>query len=311
VRSSLEPKIVSAGLVTSGQPWRNVEFHDAIGSTNARLRDLLGGAAESEAGAATPLGTGADALWCVVLTDNQTGGKGRLGRTWEAPDRAAIAVSAAVPVTSPAGAGWLPLIAGLAVSRAIRAVSRDAGHELTPRLKWPNDVLLPDDADRKVCGILCELVTLRSAGGPGPSGYAVVVGTGVNVDQTREELPVETATSLALAGVRVRREALVVGYLRELAAILRADAPGTGTDDPAQADDPARPVAVDTLSATVAAAYRAECSTLGQRVRIHLPTGEAVEGEALTVDDDGSLVVRTPDGTRSFPAGDVEHVRRP
>jgi len=306
VRNSLEPEIVSAGLVTSGQPWRGVEFHPAIESTNTRLRELLGTRGEGAEPRAGHPGLGAAALWWVVLTDDQTGGRGRLGRTWEVPDRAAVAVSAAIPVTSAAGAGWLPLVAGLALSRALRAVSRDAGHEVTPRLKWPNDVLLADDGDRKVSGILCELVdlpsTAGSVGSTPPQPYAVVVGTGVNVDQTREELPVEQATSLSLVGVRVRREALVVAYLRELAALLGAAGPGATT---------AGPVAAEAVAATVSAAYRAECWTLGQHVRVHLPTGEAVEGEALTVDDAGALVVASAEGTRSFAAGDVIHVRRP
>ncbi|GAB3074488.1 biotin--[acetyl-CoA-carboxylase] ligase [Intrasporangium mesophilum] len=288
MRSPLVPEIVSAGLVTSDQPWRGVEFHPAIGSTNTRLRELLTGGAPHLERSVPASGDGPASLWWVVLTDHQTGGRGRLGRVWEVPDRASVAVSAAVPVSGPERAGWLPLVAGLALARALREVSRDAGYELTPRLKWPNDVLLADDGDRKVSGILCELVTLPSAplGDRRPS-YAVVVGTGVNVDQTREELPVETATSLALAGVRVGRETLVVAYLRELAALVRSVRPEEA-----------------------ATAYRQECFTIGQRVRVHLPTGAAVEGEALTVDDDGALVVATPEGRRSFAAGDVVHVRR-
>ncbi len=177
------------------------------------------------------------ARWWVVLTDHQTGGRGRLGRVWEVPDRASVAVSCAIPVSDPAVAGWLPLLAGLALARALRQVTRAAGRELDPRLKWPNDVLLGDDGDRKVSGILAELVAVPTAprGSPrasvpardaasravaGDTAYVVVVGTGVNVDQTRDELPVDTATSLALAGARVRREDVVVSYLRELAALL-------------------------------------------------------------------------------------------
>jgi BirA family biotin operon repressor/biotin-[acetyl-CoA-carboxylase] ligase len=233
-------------------------------------------------------------------------------------------------VTGPRGAGWLPLLAGLALARALREVSREAGHELQPRLKWPNDVLLADDGDRKVSGILCELVTLapevqgtgtsfRGAGDvPLPSlrgadtsfRSAVVVGTGVNVDQTREELPVDSATSTALAGARVGREALVVRYLQELAALLGAEPSTGGAAGSAGATWSA--VALGGVGAgPVAAAYRAECWTLGQHVRVHLPSGAAVEGEAVAVDDDGSLVVATSEGTRSFAAGDVVHVRRP
>ena len=284
MRSPLVSEIISAGLVTSGQPWLGVEFHPAIGSTNTRLRELLTGSAPDAAATSRATGEDPAGLWWVVLTDHQTGGRGRLGRTWEVPERASIAVSAAVPVSGPERAGWLPLVAGLALTRALRDVSREAGHELTPRLKWPNDVLLADDGDRKVSGILCELVTLPTT----PARYAVVVGTGVNVDQSRDELPVDTATSIGLAGVRVRRETLVVRYLRELATLVRTVPPDEA-----------------------AAAYRLECATIGQQVRIQLPAGASMEGQAVTVDDDGALVVATSEGTRSFAAGDVVHVRRP
>ena len=273
MRDSLDSDSVGAALVTSGRPWRGVEFHPALGSTNTRLRELL-----------TVPGDGlADALWWVVATDHQTGGRGRLGRAWTVPDRASLAVSVAVPVDDPARAGWLPLLAGLALARAVRDVSQAAGRPLTPRLKWPNDVLLAEDGDRKVSGILCELVTTSQ-------GPVVVVGTGVNVHQTREELPVDTATSLALAGVDVRREGLLVAYLDHLVAVL----PGTGAGPDAEA---------------ARTAYRRGCATIDATVRVHLPAGEAVEGTAVGVDDDGSLVVRAGGVTRAFAAGDVVHVR--
>jgi BirA family biotin operon repressor/biotin-[acetyl-CoA-carboxylase] ligase len=162
---------------------------------------------------------------------------------------------------------------------------------LTPRLKWPNDVLLADDGDRKLSGILCELVTAGR-------GQAVVIGTGVNIDQTRTELPVDTATSLALAGARVRREDLLVAYLDELEAVLGGAGVAVGPDR-----------ATAGGAAGVRTAYRQACSTIGLEVRVHLPTGDAIEGTAVAVDDDGALVVRTARGVRAFAAGDVVHVR--
>ncbi|GAA2152942.1 BirA family biotin operon repressor/biotin-[acetyl-CoA-carboxylase] ligase [Humibacillus xanthopallidus] len=302
MRDSLDAEIVGAGLVTSGQPWRGVEFHAALASTNTRLRELVTGVATPTGPYAVSPAARDGGLWWVVLTDHQTGGRGRLGRVWEVPDRASVAVSCAVPVTDPAVAGWLPLLAGLALSRALRVVSRAAGHELDPRLKWPNDVLLGDDDDRKVSGILCELVAIPArAGGARETAYVVVVGTGVNVDQARDELPVDTATSLALAGAVVRREDVVVAYLRELAALLR------GLDETAS---PASPV-VGAVDEPTRAAYVAACSTVGARVRVHLPGGQEAVGDAVDIDRDGGLVVVTAGGRRTFAAGDVVHVRRP
>ncbi|CAN7460005.1 biotin--[acetyl-CoA-carboxylase] ligase [Terrabacter sp. LjRoot27] len=304
MRDSLDIETVSAALVTSGRPWRGVEFHPALGSTNTRLRELLTGAAEPTGAYAAGRAPDDRGLWWVVVTDHQTGGRGRLGRAWTVPDRASLAVSVAVPVTDPAQAGWMPLLAGLALSRAVRRVTESSGHALTARLKWPNDVLLADDGDRKLSGILCELVTL----GSGVGGQAVVVGTGVNVDQTREELPVDTATSLALAGARVRREDVLVAYLDELTAVLAGAGVGTG---PSGADGVDGVDGVDGAAgaAGVRTAYREACSTIGLTVRVHLPTGVAVEGTAVGVDDAGALVVRTDDGVRTFAAGDVVHVR--
>jgi BirA family transcriptional regulator, biotin operon repressor / biotin---[acetyl-CoA-carboxylase] ligase len=284
VRDSLDMETVSAALVTSGRPWRGVEFHPVLGSTNTRLRELLTGTAEPTGPYAAGRAPGEPAVWWVVVTDHQTGGRGRLGRAWTVPDRASLAVSVAVPVADPAQAGWMPLLAGLALSRAVRRVTESSGHALTARLKWPNDVLLADDGDRKLSGILCELVMAGSR-------QVVVVGTGVNIDQTRDELPVSTATSLALAGARVSREDLLVAYLDELTTVLAGAGEGSAG------------------AAGVRTAYREACSTIGLTVRVHLPTGDAVEGTAVGVDDDGALVVRTDHGMQTFAAGDVVHVR--
>jgi BirA family biotin operon repressor/biotin-[acetyl-CoA-carboxylase] ligase len=130
----------------------------------------------------------------------------------------------------------------------------------------------------------------------------VVVGTGVNVEQTRDELPVDTATSLALAGASVRREDVVVAYLRELAAVLQGlESTPSGATVPV----------VDGVDEATRAAYVAACSTVGAQVRVHLPGGQVAVGDAGDIDRDGGLVVATAAGRRSFAAGDVVHVRRP
>jgi BirA family biotin operon repressor/biotin-[acetyl-CoA-carboxylase] ligase len=175
---SLDRELLYAALVTPGSPWRDVEYHATIGSTNARAA-MVG------------------EPWRVVVADHQSQGRGRLARSWEAPPGTSVAVSATVPLP-PEGAAWLPLLAGLSVAEAVTAATGLDAH-----LKWPNDVLLPGDGDRKVCGVLCEVVT-----GVGPA--VVVVGAGVNVDQSRDQLPVDTATSLVLAGAQeVDRNRLV------------------------------------------------------------------------------------------------------
>ncbi len=212
--------------------------------------------------------------WRAVTTDHQVAGRGRLGRSWETPKHTSIAVSALVPTTPTPG--WVPLVAGLAVQQSIEETTG-----IDARVKWPNDVLLPADGDRKVCGVLCELT---------PAG--IVVGIGINVDQSRAELPVDTATSLRLAaGCRVEREELLPAVLLRLAALHHDLTVGGARRDAAQA------------------AYRATCATIGSEVDLHRGPGQVERVLALGVDDEGRLVVDGGQGAYAVAAGDVVHVR--
>ncbi|WP_299443024.1 biotin--[acetyl-CoA-carboxylase] ligase [uncultured Phycicoccus sp.] len=249
----LPPPPIDAASVTPGEPWLPVEVHDRVGSTNDLVRDR-------------------PALWRVVVADVQESGRGRLGRAWSTTPGTALAVSVLVPVPA-SGASWVPLFAGLAVHRAVDEVAGPV-----TALKWPNDVLVPEDGDRKLAGVLCEWV---------PDG--VVVGVGVNVDTTRADLPLGTATSLRAAGhPGVDRAVLLTAYLRQLAAVLRED---SGPSGPA------------------AAAYRAACATLGRDVEVHEPGGAVRHGRATGIDGEGRLTVHTGAGTVQVSAGDVVHVR--
>lgn len=278
VRVSFDSSLVDAALVTLPGRWQPVEFHARLPSTNETIRSTYAAHAVSPDGG----------LWRVVLTDHQTGGRGRLGRGWQVPDRAAVSLSVTVPAPTGSELPWVPLLAGVALSRAIGSVTAAAGRPLTAVLKWPNDVLLADardqEDDRKVSGILCEFVPSNAEG-------TVIIGTGVNVDQTRDELPVPTATSLALAGADVRREDLVIAYLAELGSVFAPDATGE--------------------RAAGRAAYRSLCTTVGRQVRVHLPGGGTVDGTATGIGPGAELVVATGAGERSFAAGDVVHIRTP
>jgi BirA family transcriptional regulator, biotin operon repressor / biotin---[acetyl-CoA-carboxylase] ligase len=260
----LDREALHRGLTFPGSPWASVAVHPEIDSTNAE---------------AARLGT----VWTVVVADHQTAGRGRRGRTWTDRAGTAVAVSALVPAPG-ANLGWLPLLAGLAMTEAISEV---AG--VDARLKWPNDVLAPGDGWRKLCGVLCEA---------GPVG--VVVGAGVNVSQDRTELSVDTATSLRLCGAgEVSREALVTAYLVRLAA-LHGALTGPYADLLAAQDD-----------------YRAACATIGQEVELHDGPADAPARVrrvvATGVDGQGRLTVRLPDGDtgpiEAVAAGDVVHVR--
>jgi BirA family biotin operon repressor/biotin-[acetyl-CoA-carboxylase] ligase len=133
----------------------------------------------------------------VVATDEQTEGRGRLGRTWDAPAGSSLLFSIVLePSVTSGRLPELSLVAGAAVAEALA----EAGVDTT--VKHPNDVLI---GGRKVAGILAE-----------SSDGRVVVGIGVNVSQTRGELPTDAATSLAVEGVRVDRAELLASILERL-----------------------------------------------------------------------------------------------
>jgi len=278
-RAPLDVPALRRDLLAPRGPLARLDVVEVSASTNTELADAV---------RADPGGWPAPA---ALVAEHQAAGRGRAGRAWQTPPRAALTVSVLLrPRLAPPQLGWLPLLAGLAVVRAPGAAGADGA-----ALKWPNDVLLPaaDDAPglgrfRKVAGVLAEVV-------PHVAGPAVVVGVGLNVDQTAAELPVPTATSVALAGSDVDRGALLGGLARELvAAVGRLEAAGG-----------------DAAGAGLAAGYAAASATLGTPVRAELAGGnEAVEGEAVRVAADGSLVLATAAGERTVTAGDVHHLRR-
>jgi BirA family biotin operon repressor/biotin-[acetyl-CoA-carboxylase] ligase len=138
----------------------------------------------------------------IAVTEEQTEGRGRLGRVWHAPMRTSVLVSIVLrpPVESPR-LPELSLVAGGAVAEAIADVTG-----LQPAIKYPNDVLV---GGRKVAGILAE-----------SSEGRVVLGIGVNVNQRQEQLPADAQTeptSLRVeTGDQVERAELLAAILRRL-----------------------------------------------------------------------------------------------
>lgn len=219
----------------------------------------------------------------LLLTTDQRAGRGRLDRTWTTPPGTALAVSVVVRVGGipVASRGWIPLIAGAAMTRAIAAQLAGTAH--SARLKWPNDVLL-DGA--KICGILAEVV-------PGHPD-AVVIGSGVNTRMPAADLPVETATSFEALGLTADEDRLIADYLTALEEQLDALIAARGSAS----------------AAGVRAEVEALCSTLGSDVAVALPDGEVLRGRAQRIDDEGRLVVvQQSEFESAVSAGDVVHVR--
>jgi BirA family biotin operon repressor/biotin-[acetyl-CoA-carboxylase] ligase len=137
----------------------------------------------------------------VAVCDVQTGGRGRLGRAWEAPSGTALLCSVVLKPPADRRVPELSLVGGLAVAEAV-----EHALGLAVQIKWPNDVMVNR---RKVAGILAEA-----------SGETAVLGIGLNVNQTRDELPadarVEPASLYTVDGVRRPRAPLVADLLAEL-----------------------------------------------------------------------------------------------
>ncbi|GAA2683127.1 biotin--[acetyl-CoA-carboxylase] ligase [Actinoplanes palleronii] len=274
-RPPLSERALTRALVQPGALWSRIDVRTETGSTNADVGDA--------ARSGVPEGL-------VIVAERQVSGRGRRDRQWHSPARAGLTLSvllrpgAADPgrdwaPTGPGSVSWLPLLAGVALAEA---VTRVAGVEAA--LKWPNDLLV---AERKCAGILAEM-----------SGDAVVVGIGLNVSTRAEELPETTgvpATSLRLAGAEsLDRDPLLRALLRGLERWYTGWRESGG----------------DAEMCGLLGEYQRRCATIGRGVRVLLPGGGELIGEATTVDRDGRLVVRTGDDQEHrVSAGDVLHVR--
>lgn len=204
----------------------------------------------------------------IATTDHQTAGRGRLGRAWiEAPGTSALV---SVLLRPPPGrkASELSLVAAAAAALALEDVTGTAA-----QVKWPNDVLL---AGRKVAGILAEL-----------RGGAVVLGIGVNVNQTEEQLPrdarVPPGSLRALDGVERDREGVLAAVLHRLDRLYAAWR--------------------DVGLAAVHAELGERDYLRGRRVRT-----DAGLGVATGIDDAGRLLVRTEGGTVAVASGEIDLV---
>ncbi|MEK0127758.1 biotin--[acetyl-CoA-carboxylase] ligase [Corynebacterium marquesiae] len=270
--------------------FTTIDFVEKTGSTNTDLMQ------------ATNVADGT-----VLLADEQLSGKGRLGRTWTAPVGSQVIFSVLLLPESLEHLGTLPLAAGLAVTDSIEGTV----------LKWPNDVHIDGN---KLCGILAEAGPVgqafkaapkteltkvevgkaevnkaevnkaevnkaevnKAVGSAAPSAR-VVVGMGINVTLTREDLPIEKATSLALEGRDTDRTELTITVLKNL----RRRIAQWENQDPQLLRD-----------------YRAVCSSLGQEVRLETPSGD-VTGHVDGIGEDGRIMV----AGEYYSAGDVTHLR--
>lgn len=214
----------------------------------------------------------------IIIADSQSGGKGRLGRSWISPPQVNLYLSAILrPPVSPAVAPQLNLLAAVAVADTIVQVCG-----LAPAIKWPNDVLV---GGKKVCGILAEMQTEAGA------LQAVVLGIGVNINAPLSAFPQELrekASSLLLAGGRpVDRSVFTASLLTHLEKwyVLWLE---------------------EGFPALRPAWEHHAAGLLGKTITVVAPEG-TVTGTVLGLDTDGALLLRDGQSgaVRRLLAGDV------
>lgn len=254
----------------------------------------------------------------VLLADEQVAGKGRLGRQWVSPAGAQLIFSALILPESLEHLGTLPLAAGLAVTDSVEGavlkwpndvhidgkklcgILAEAGpvgeaFKSAPKTEVSKAEVNKTEVNKAEINKAevnkaeinkaeinkAEVAPKTQAANP-PSAR-VVVGMGINVTLTREELPIEAATSLALEGLDTDRTELAITVLKNL----RRRITQWEQQDPQLMAD-----------------YRKVCSSIGQEVRLEAPTGDVI-GTVEGVADDGRINV----GGEYYSAGDVIHLR--
>lgn len=230
---------------------KNLEYHEEIDSTNTRAKRLADGGA--------PDGT-------LVIADSQYAGKGRRGRSWNAPKGVGIWMSLLLrPRIAPSSASMLTLVAALAVAKGIQNVTG-----LKTEIKWPNDIVI---AGKKVCGILTEMsAELEDI-------HYVVVGIGINVnmEQFPDEIK-ETATSLYLQSEKlVNRSQVIAAVMQEFEGYYENF------------------LASGDLSGLLSE-YEERLANKNKDVSVLAVTG-TYEGTCLGIDKTGELLVKRIDGT--------------
>ncbi|ADL07649.1 biotin--[acetyl-CoA-carboxylase] ligase [Thermosediminibacter oceani] len=238
---------------------RKIYYYPATASTNEEAKKLAGEGAHHGS---------------LVIAEEQTGGKGRMGRVWLSPPRVGIWMSIILrPVIQPYEAPRITMTGAVAAAKAIRERTG-----VTCHIKWPNDILVEG---KKVAGILTEM----SADIDGINYVVMGIGINVNNDDFPGELK-EIATSLKIAkGEAQDRLDILTGFLFRFEDYYNCLEAGEFKK--------------------ILEEWRLLCCNLGRRVRV-VGRNFTVEGIALDVDDDGALLVRSENGrVERILSGDV------
>jgi BirA family biotin operon repressor/biotin-[acetyl-CoA-carboxylase] ligase len=214
----------------------------------------------------------------TLITEFQTAGRGRLNRKWQAATGSSVMASVLVRPSfkNDSAIGWLSLMMAEAVKSALAEVGIES------KIKWPNDVLVKG---QKISGILAEANSDLSA---------VVVGFGINVNQSAQELPTGSATSLLVEGATsLDRDSLLAQTLSHFQQLYLDFVEAGG----------------DALASGLRAKIIESSATIGELVEVSFPDGSSAVGEAIGIDEGGRLQVLSSTKTLTVSAGDVLHLR--
>ncbi len=246
IRAYLDESIISSALPSNY--WR-VRVLGEVGSTQDELKSELVSSGD-----------------CVVA-EYQSAGRGRLERNFESAPNVALLFSFYIEPMRSTQWGWIPLVAGAAIAQTLNE-STDSQNFKT---KWPNDVICDSG---KVSGVLCERF-----------GEGIIVGIGINVSTTVEELPVSTASSIFIdSGVELDRNHLLPLVLSRFEEFFKRWE----------------------LGIDLALTYRSLSQTIGSEVTVSLPDSTKISGRAIGVDEEGRLKLESGD---LVSVGDVLHLR--
>lgn len=211
----------------------------------------------------------------LVISDYQSGGKGRQKNKWQSEPGKNLLVSFGFETTVTHYINWLPLLTGLAIQQIIYGLG------VKSMIKWPNDVMVNG---KKIAGVLVE----NSVQG---TQCRLVIGFGLNVNQlTFSPHLQEMSTSLhAELKKEVSREELLIAIIQKV--VLYLDQWQSG------------------VFHTIKAHYRSQCETIGKRITFNLGEKQ-LEGDVLEVTDSGSIIIRTESGIQEFSGSDIQQIRK-
>lgn len=238
------------------------------GSTNDEMKKMLYAASER--------------LFAVLSADRQTGGRGRLGRTFLSPT-GGLYFSVSFPLSGTENnIPFLTLAAGLAVAEALDGFNTTGSRRI--EIKWPNDIYING---KKACGILTELVT-------SPFGLAAVVGIGINIAEITEECPdtlKNKITSLNGEGIFAEKNTLMTEIVERLDKFVYSQRVLENVPDRMTEELNSR-------------------SFLAGRSVAFIDDGKEKTGTVVSIEKDGSLKTRTADGDAYIKFGEVTVIKQ-